>query len=272
MNYSALDVIRIAKSQVGYLEKNSNSNLDSPTGNSGYNNYTKYARDFDQKWPTFYNGKKQGAQWCDMLVDWCHMVAAGEDIETARYTLCQPLKSAGAGCYYSGQYYKAAGRWGQTPSVGDQIFFNDFSHTGVVYAVDSTYVYTIEGNTSGASGVVSNGGGCAMKSYRRSSGVIDGYGHPRYTATSENSSSAPASSTAKTLKYYSPYRKYQNGSTPEPVYRDSDMTMQNGKLNAYETAWCMGRYGSAYLVLYKLDGYADNWVTGYVGYSGGIEV
>ena len=33
--------------QSGYLEKRSNSQLDSKTGNAGYNNYTKYARDID---------------------------------------------------------------------------------------------------------------------------------------------------------------------------------------------------------------------------------
>ena len=51
-------VIEIALAEVGYLEKKTNSNLDSKTANAGYNNYTKYARDFDEKYPNFYNGKK----------------------------------------------------------------------------------------------------------------------------------------------------------------------------------------------------------------------
>lgn len=38
-------VISLAKDEIGYLEKASNSNLDSKTGNAGYNNYTKYWRD-----------------------------------------------------------------------------------------------------------------------------------------------------------------------------------------------------------------------------------
>lgn len=37
-----LKVIKIAEAQVGYLEKASNRDLDSKTGNAGYNNYTKY--------------------------------------------------------------------------------------------------------------------------------------------------------------------------------------------------------------------------------------
>ena len=40
-NYAS-KVIKIAMAEVGYLEKGSNSNLDSKTGNAGYKNYTKY--------------------------------------------------------------------------------------------------------------------------------------------------------------------------------------------------------------------------------------
>lgn len=40
-------VIEVAKAEVGYKEKASNSNLDDKTANAGSNNYTKYARDFD---------------------------------------------------------------------------------------------------------------------------------------------------------------------------------------------------------------------------------
>jgi hypothetical protein len=46
--------------------------------------------------------------------------------------------------------------------IGYQIFFTEnggktYFHTGIVYDVDSKYVYTIEGNTSSAAGVVANG-------------------------------------------------------------------------------------------------------------------
>ena len=33
-------VIKVAESQIGYLEKKSNADLDSFTGNAGSNNYT----------------------------------------------------------------------------------------------------------------------------------------------------------------------------------------------------------------------------------------
>lgn len=38
-------VLSIARQEIGYLEKRSNSQLDSKTANAGSNNYTKYARD-----------------------------------------------------------------------------------------------------------------------------------------------------------------------------------------------------------------------------------
>ena len=45
MNKAINKVISLAKAEVGYLEKASNSNLESKTANVGYNNYTKYWRD-----------------------------------------------------------------------------------------------------------------------------------------------------------------------------------------------------------------------------------
>jgi peptidoglycan hydrolase-like protein with peptidoglycan-binding domain len=81
-------------------------------------------------------------------------------------------------------YYKNCGQFHTTPKVGDQIFFKngtDITHTGLVYNVDNTYVYTIEGNTSNASGVVANGGGVRNKKYKFSYGKIAGYGRPAYS-------------------------------------------------------------------------------------------
>ena len=53
-------------------------------------------------------------------------------------------------------------------------------NTGLVYKVDDTYVYTIEGNTSGASGVIANGGGVCQKKYKLNYSSIAGYGRPKY--------------------------------------------------------------------------------------------
>ena len=61
MAYTASKVLQIAAGEIGYKEKKSNSQLDNKTANAGSANYTKYARDFDQKYPAWYNGKKQTA-------------------------------------------------------------------------------------------------------------------------------------------------------------------------------------------------------------------
>lgn len=165
-------VIQIARQEVGYLEKKSNKDLDSKTGNAGSNNYTKYARDL---YPSL-----QGQPWCDMFVDWCFAQAFGE--VDARRLLC-----GGFSAYTptSAQYYKNMGQYFKDgPRPGDQIFFRNsqrICHTGIVTAVTDFRVYTIEGNTSGASGVIANGGGVCEKSYALSYSGIDGYGRPEYS-------------------------------------------------------------------------------------------
>lgn len=47
----ASKVIAIAAAEIGYKEKKSYSQLDDKAANAGSGNYTKYARDFDQKYP-----------------------------------------------------------------------------------------------------------------------------------------------------------------------------------------------------------------------------
>ena len=180
MTYTARQLIAIAEEEVGYLEKKSNSQLDSDTANAGYNNYTKYARDLHNA--GYYNGNKNGYAWCDVFVDWCFWRLCNGDAKKAEWLICQ-TGDCGAGCVYSASYYRAAGRFYSDPMPGDQIFFGDKGdeeHTGIVYKVDGSRVYTIEGNTSGASGVVANGGGVFKKSYSLNDSHIVGYGRPRY--------------------------------------------------------------------------------------------
>ena len=144
MAYPASALIKIAEAEVGYLEKTSNSNLDSKTGNAGYNNYTKYARDLYNA--GYYNGNKNGYAWCDVFVDWCFWQLCGKDAKKAQDMICQ-TGDCGAGCTYSAQYFRNKGRFYSSPKVGDQIFFGDSGdeyHTGIVYKVDSSTVYTIE--------------------------------------------------------------------------------------------------------------------------------
>lgn len=185
MAYTADKLIKIALDEVGYLEKNSNSQLDNKTTNAGYNNWTKYARDLHNA--GYYNGNKNGYAWCDCFHDWCHYIAAGKNAKEAQQVICQ-TGNLGAGCVYSAQYYRNAGRFHSAPQVGDQIFFGvkgDEYHTGIVYKVDALKVYTIEGNTSGEAGVVDNGGGVFKKSYLLNDSKIAGYGRPKYDETAQ---------------------------------------------------------------------------------------
>lgn len=171
-------VIDIALNEVGYIEKASNKNLDNKTANVGTANYNKYARDLDNI-TGFYNGKKNGYDWCDIFVDWSFVQAFG--VDKALELLCQPKKSTGAGCYFSMGFYKAKGQLYSAPKVGDQIFFgngDDIYHTGLVYKVDSSKVYTIEGNTSKDGSGYSNM--VAKKSYPLGASYIAGYGRPKY--------------------------------------------------------------------------------------------
>ena len=177
-------VINIALGEVGYLEKASNSQLDSKTANAGNRNFTKYARDL-AKYP-FYNGKKYGVAWCDVFVDWCFVTAYGKDAALAlTFQPTKPANNSGAGCRFSRDYYKAKGRLYSTPQPGDQVFFysadrKQIQHTGLVYKVDDSRVYTVEGNTSGASGVVGNGGGVCKKSYALNYSRLAGFGRPNW--------------------------------------------------------------------------------------------
>lgn len=175
--YTAAAVAALALAEVGYKEKASNSQLNDKTANAGRNNWNKYAAYIDQYCPDFYNGKKNGFDWCDIFHDYLHIAVAG-DAEVARKALYQPKKSTGAGCDYSAQFYRDNGAWierGGTPKVGDQIFFGPKGreqHTGTVVGVDSNYVYTVEGNSSDM---------VAKRQYARTNTNITGYGRPNYT-------------------------------------------------------------------------------------------
>ena len=44
-------VLAVAVAEIGYMEKKTNSQLDSKTANAGSNNWTKYAEFFDKECP-----------------------------------------------------------------------------------------------------------------------------------------------------------------------------------------------------------------------------
>lgn len=141
-------------------------------------NVTKYAAFLDSMtW--FYNGLKNGYPWCDVWYDYLFVKSFGVDL--GRQMICQPMQSAGAGCMFSAQYYKQAGRWVTYPQPGDQIFFSykagEYSHTGIVESVANGMVNTIEGNTSDM---------VARRSYPLASSSIVGYGRPNWDLVADS--------------------------------------------------------------------------------------
>lgn len=172
-------VICLAESEEGYIEKASNKNLYDKTANAGSANYTKYGKEMH----ALQSNMDYPAAWCDCFVDWLIYQAVGKDLAKAKAVLCGDIDDY---TVYSANYYKKAGRWGTTPTVGDQVFFTDkngtISHTGLVIAVSDSKITTIEGNTSSASGVVANGGCVRRKTYDKTYSRIAGYGHPNYKA------------------------------------------------------------------------------------------
>lgn len=161
-------IIEVAKAEIGYLEKRSNSQLDSKTANAGYNNYTKYWRDVKPEW--------NGSYWCACFVTWVFQTALGKErakelLKHYPYVYCPTL--AGLFTKYT------------TPRVGDIVIFwknGAFAHTGIVIAVNGNTFTTIEGNTSGASFIIDNGGCVCQKTYNLNS-VNAKFCRPAYSST-----------------------------------------------------------------------------------------
>ena len=181
MSSAADKLIRVAEKEIGYLEKKSNKDLDDKTKNAGSNNYTKYNRDLKEWTGVGYIN----AQWCQAFVDWCFITAFGlEDAKKLIYVWTNYTPTGSDAFKKRGRYIK---RGKGTPKRGDVIYFYSsakgrIGHVGIVIKVDGKKVYTIEGNTSGASSLITNGGGVKKKSYSMSSSYIDGYGSVDYSA------------------------------------------------------------------------------------------
>jgi len=158
-------LLAVADSEVGYLEKRSNAQLDEKTANAGSGNFTKYWCDLK---PSY-----QGLAWCYCFVSWClRRAGVGEDVAPNHYD-----------CDAGMNWYKARGQFHATPQRGDLIYFGvpgDAQHVGIVRDVRSTRVYTYEGNTSGGSTMIANGGSVAAKDYALNYAKILGYGRPNY--------------------------------------------------------------------------------------------
>lgn len=174
-----------------YLEKGTLAYLDDFQRNAGYNNYTLFARDINNL------GQPgcQGQPWCAVYQFWKLVKVFG---------LKKALQIMGGGfynCQSVTRHAKANGTWKKTPKKGALIIFRNGAHIGSVRKFDTTYVYTNEGNTSSAPGVIANGGACRNKKYKLTDSAIDGYVWIDYGTATDQTSTATAIKLNKTPKY-----------------------------------------------------------------------
>lgn len=139
--------------------------------NKGTNNYT-YAG-----YICGLNGPQ--AAWCAMQISLALYEACGNSKTDAKALMHGVWPYTNCGQLYDAAPSNMKGRRGSwTPKAGDVIVFTQNGervHTGLVYAVDSKYVYTIEGNTSNM---------CRKRSYLLTDTYIYGYIRPAYAASS----------------------------------------------------------------------------------------
>lgn len=156
-------VLRIAKAEVGYREGRSAGH---------WNNDQKYSKEV----PGLEWSNRQA--WCDTFVHW---VALKAGVLSLWPDVAKTAKGGSPGCDITANAWKHAGRWSDYPAVGAQVFFGvptDLNHTGLVYAYDDTFVYTVEGNTNDSG--AREGDGVYLKRHRRRDPNVVGYGYPAY--------------------------------------------------------------------------------------------
>lgn len=156
-----------------------------------------------RKW--YYGSDLKGVPWCAVFVSY---VANEVGILDKIVKRCQGAGDfaregvkAGWGKWYEGDTKPQVGdivtfTWnGQGRYSGKDAYFSD--HVGIVYKVDSKYVYTVEGNTNGSNdtSIVSK------RTYALYSGLINGYYRPNWnsvkTSTAKNDTTTNNTTVAK---------------------------------------------------------------------------
>ena len=191
------DVLAVALSQIGYVEGNENGQYSGTV--AGSNNYTEY----NYNMGSFGSGYGGSAYpWCASFVSFCLLQAGCHDQKSTsdwcrkhegdskyiwREVSCNKWATQLRTCGYFKDSLSFDGDY--LPIPGDLIFFTSSgvseSHIGIVLYSDGVNVYTVEGNTSAASGLETNGGGVYVKSYPLSSSYIRGYGVLPYTVNND---------------------------------------------------------------------------------------
>lgn len=159
----------MARTQIGYKEKASNSNLDSFTANAGSADYTKYGAWYGLN----------PAPWCAMFVSWC---ARQVNIPTSvipQYSSC----TAGMATFKDMNVFTYSSTYGgsYSPKVGD-IFFvgtnkSASTHTGIVVARTNSTVTVVDGNWSNQ---------VSSHTYKLTDSSLVGFAHPNYSTSSHS--------------------------------------------------------------------------------------
>ena len=169
----AKDVVLTALNEIGYEADGSN------------HKYTIYSYELDKGTGCdYWNGmdaKNGVADWCSIFFNWlCYANTRNEDGEIvankwdAHYFLYEPDngQNLAAGCGYAADYYQSHDAWTDNPERGDQVFFRNYAHTGIVVDWDNDGFYTVEGNV--------DGGRVEKRYYKYGDPCVDGFGRPRY--------------------------------------------------------------------------------------------
>lgn len=110
------DIVAVAVTQVGYKE------------GSGNNNYTKYGAWWG----------RNPMSWCAIFVSWC-----AEQAGVPESVIKQNSFSNAAAFGFSSSFTASQ----KKPQPGDLFFRNTDAHAGIVYKVEGSTFYTVEGNT-----------------------------------------------------------------------------------------------------------------------------
>lgn len=157
--------------------------------------YVNYGPSTFRKW--FYGSDIKDIPWCAIFVSYVANVTgiSGKLVykSASSSAIARSGVSAGYGKWYEGHTTK--------PQVGDIILFTWngkgcypnqdkylSDHIGIVYKVDTNYVYTIEGNTNSNSNDKSI---VAKHKYALYSGVINGYFRPNWNGKTTTTPESP---------------------------------------------------------------------------------
>lgn len=156
---------------------------------------------------------------------------------------------------YVWEWYKARGLThtkasGYVPKENDIVFFGNLSHIGIAISCSGGLVSCVEGNAG------ANTDRVKLNTYYLSSQYIYGYATPDLSGVNSNN----------IVEEYK-VGVYKNGSTPEKVYANADLTKEIGELNPYEECKKLGKINGNTLITYRVDGTTD-YKTGFVRFEG----